>query len=334
MREPILLFYDGFERRALPGAAGMLKSQARRGARFVWRTIRRKQTRTGFYTAFLALHHGLEKAGYSVRVNDFAAALRSPSTPIGVAGYPSVLAAVNDLPNPRVFGPGDFGPPDQSESLAHDPRYRILTQPCDWFADIYTAHCGKRVRPWFVGIDTESLKPPADPHKDIDFVVYDKIRWRREHYAAGLVSRLKAALSREGRTSYWVRYGEHHRDEFFGACRSAKAMIFLCEHETQGIAYQEAMAMGLPILAWDEGVLADPTLAPFAQKDTVVSSVPYFDDRCGRTFKEDDLEPVLTQFWRDLDTFRPRDYVKSHLSPEESARRWMSFWREAGGRTD
>ena len=35
-------------------------------------------------------------------------------------------------------------------------------------------------------------------------------------------------------------------------------MIFLVEHETQGIAYQEAMACDVPILAWDQGNWLDP----------------------------------------------------------------------------
>ena len=30
-------------------------------------------------------------------------------------------------------------------------------------------------------------------------------------------------------------------------------MVFLCEHENQDIAYQQALACGVPILAWDRG---------------------------------------------------------------------------------
>ena len=40
-------------------------------------------------------------------------------------------------------------------------------------------------------------------------------------------------------------------------------MIFLCEHETQGIAYQQALSRNVPILAWDRGGdWQDPTYYP------------------------------------------------------------------------
>jgi hypothetical protein len=35
-------------------------------------------------------------------------------------------------------------------------------------------------------------------------------------------------------------------------------MLFLCEHETRGLAYQEALASNVPILAWDTGFWLDP----------------------------------------------------------------------------
>jgi glycosyltransferase involved in cell wall biosynthesis len=40
-------------------------------------------------------------------------------------------------------------------------------------------------------------------------------------------------------------------------------MVFLCEHETQGFAYQQALSCGVPIIAWDRGgLLQDPKLLP------------------------------------------------------------------------
>jgi hypothetical protein len=78
-----------------------------------------------------------------------------------------------------------------------------------------------------------------------------------------------------------LRYGAHHLGQFRNALSRAHAMIFLCEHETQGIAYQEAMASNVPVLALDEGVLVDPEQKRFARSDLRVSSVPYFDATCG-----------------------------------------------------
>ena len=55
----VLLFYDGFERKAAPGLGGAIYSQARRFARYAWRNLRRKQVRTGFYVCFLSLKRSL-----------------------------------------------------------------------------------------------------------------------------------------------------------------------------------------------------------------------------------------------------------------------------------
>ena len=140
----VLLFYDGFEWRARPGLLGGFAAQGCRAARFVYRTVRRKQVYTGFYTAFLALRTALERHGCDVWVNDFAAARARPGYPIGLAGYPSVLDAVQ-LPNPVVFGPGDFGTPDAAVAVARDPRMKLLIQPSDWFRDYYRPVCGEKV---------------------------------------------------------------------------------------------------------------------------------------------------------------------------------------------
>src|SRR5262245_47538838 len=70
----VLLFYDGYERHARPGLGGAIYSQARRFARYAYRRLRRRQLRTGFYTAFLSLQRSLKLLGCDVRVNDFTAA--------------------------------------------------------------------------------------------------------------------------------------------------------------------------------------------------------------------------------------------------------------------
>ena len=103
-------------------------------------------------------------------------------------------------------------------------------------------------------------------------------------------------------------------------------IVFVCEHETQGLAYQEAMSSGVPVFAWDEGELVDPELRRYAPADLVVSSVPYFDERCGVRFRRADLEERFSAFWEALPAFRPRDYVCEHLGFETAARRYLELY--------
>lgn len=325
----VLLFYDGFEWRAKEGVLPGIAAQARRLARFVYRTVRRKQVYTGFYTAFLALRTALERHGCDVRVNDFAAARARPDYPIGIAGYPSVLDAVR-LPNPVVFGPGDFGTPAASVAVARDPRMKVLIQPSDWFRDYYRPTCGDKVVTWFAGIDTKLWQDRSAHPKTLDVLIYDKLRWDRETMVPAIRDRLVRLLEARGLSYRILRYGHHHRDEFAAGLAEARAMAFLCEHETQGLAYQEALAANVPVFAWDEGRFVDPLLAKAAPPGLDVSSVPYFDERCGRRFRLDEMESEFAKFWRDLATYRPRDYVCECLGMKQSAEAYLTLYASAG----
>jgi len=323
----VLLFYHGLERYALEGGLGHSYSQARRAARFTYRTLRRRQVRTGFYTAFLALERCLRLAGCDVRVNDFRAARANPNHPIGVAGYPDVLARVADLPNPRIFGPGDYGDPESCKPVADDPRWKVLIQPCDWFVDFYRPVCGDKMMRWFAGIDTNKFLDASTHKKAIDVLVYDKIRWDRKFLEPNLLQEIVKYIENKGLSIKVIRYGHHHLKTFIADLKVSRSLLFLCEHETQGLAYQEAMALNVPVLAWDEGRLIDPHLARFASPDLRVSSVPYFDARCGRTFKAEAFGAEFERFWASLAEYQPRAYVQDELSMAAAAQRYLAAYR-------
>ncbi len=328
-RPLVLLFYDGFEWRARPGVLGGARANLRRLARFLYRTMMRRQVRTGFYTAFVALRTALERHGCDVRVNDFATAARLTDHPIGIAGYPTVLAAV-DLPNPKLFGPGDFGTPEAAVAVAADPTMRLLIQPSDWFRDFYRASCGDKVVTWFAGIDTPRWPDVSKCPKTIDVLIYDKIRWHRDRQVPAVLDRLIALLAARGLRYRVLRYGDHHQRGFAASLRDSRSLAFLCEHETQGLAYQEALASGIPVFAWDEGDFIDPQLGKDAPPGLDVSSVPYFDARCGIRFRNNEIEARFDQFWGARESFAPREYVEEVLSMEVSARAYLALYAEAG----
>jgi hypothetical protein len=335
MAEPpsrtILLFYDGYELKATPGPFGGLYARARRVARFAYRTLRRKQTHTGFYTAFLGLKNALEAVGWRVRVNDFALARRHPALPIGIAGYPSVLAKV-DLPNPAIFGPGDYGFCEEAQRVSADQRFKLMIQPSQWAIDYNRRWVGDKSAIWFAGIDTRAWPDLSSRPKTTDVVIYDKIRWFRDQRVPAVLERCEAHLRARGLTWEVVRYGHHHISAFRSALARSRCMIFLCEHETQGIAYQEALASGLPVLAWDEGELVDPILAARAPEGLRVTTAPYFDERCGALFRLQDMETAFDAFWAARNTFRPREYVKEALSLEVSGQLYLALYDQVARR--
>ena len=112
-------------------------------------------------------------------------------------------------------------------------------------------------------------------------------------------------------------------------------MIFLCEHETQGFAYLQALACGVPILAWDdEGYWRDPGFYPDRVQFKPVRSVPYWDARCGVRFRGiEEFDARLDKFLDKLNRgeFAPRDYILENLTLEECARRYVEHYRQVEG---
>lgn len=324
----VLLFYDGYEIKAREGRAAATYHALRSHARFLWGRLRGKHNRSGFYVAFEGLRHALIAAGHDVRVNDFAAARRQPDHPIGVAGYPSVLDQVR-LPNPMIFGPGDPGYPDAAAKLAARPNCRRIIQPCDWFVDYYRPWCGDKMLRCPIGLDLTELEDASGHAKTIDVLIYDKIRWYRDTRVDAIRERLIRHLDAAGLTHRTLVYGHHTKPVYFDRLRQARTMAFLCEHETQGLACQEAMAMGVPIFAWDEGELVDPLQVPFATPGLTVSSVPYFDERCGVRFTLAEMEAAFDRFWANRAAFRPRDYIAEALTPRGTADIFLAAYRDA-----
>jgi glycosyltransferase involved in cell wall biosynthesis len=321
----VLLFYDGFERKVETGLFGNLKSESHRVLRYLKRSACRQQVRTGFYTAFIALVDSLRKTGCDVQINNFAAARKRPDYPIGIAGYPSIINKIT-LPNPIIFGPGDFGTPPASVAVANDPRYKMLIQPSDWFAEIYKPFCGAKMRTWFAGIDTRNWADFSHKNKEIDYLIYDKIRWHRAERVPAILERITKHLTATKRSYKILRYGHHHHSEFLSTLKLSRAMIFVCEHETQGLAYQEALSTNVPVLAWDEGEMVDPILKPYVTDNIHISSVPYFSPECGMKFKIADFEQTCNNFWQSLSSFTPRNYIKNNLSLELSAKLYLELY--------
>lgn len=314
----ILLFYDGYELKAREKIVSRLYHTVRCKLRAMARRLRGKQVNTGFYEAFLALVKGLEKLGYDVHVNDFARARRDPHYPMGIAGYPEVFKHVM-LPNPMIFGPGDPGYPDEAAKIAERSSTRFIIQPSNWFVEYYRPYCGDKMLCCPVGIDVDSLPDHAKAPKSKDVLIYDKIRWSRSEVVPRVLDQLVAVLSSRGLTFEIIRYGEHTQAEYFGKLQNARSMAFICEHETQGLACEEALAMNVPVFAWDEGFLVDPLQRRFANSDLIVSSVPYFDDRCGMTFKAAQIAERFDAFWGGMDRYAPREFIRERLKPEVTA---------------
>lgn len=311
----ILLFFKNVEAdKFIPGDRYL-----KRVLRPAWNLLHHRQKKTGFQVSFEMLADALRANGYTVRVNDYAAARRNPGHPVGLVGFPVILDGW-DLPNPALLGPSLYDHPGLAPDLFHDRRYKRYLVLADWMRDMFLPYYGDQCLQWFAGIDLRQWPDLSDYPKNFDFLIYDKIRWDHDRMERELLEPIRRHLIAKGRSFQEVRYKMHDHETFKTMLAQSRAMIFLCEHETQGLAYQETLASGVPVLAWDRGYWADPLWQRFLPSAPPASSVPFFSDECGQRFESLDAFPeALENFWTRLPGFRPRDYVGTHLSPRQSA---------------
>ena len=104
------------------------------------------------------------------------------------------------------------------------------------------------------------------------------------------MQRVLDTLNHKDHSYLILKYGDHPQSDFIEGLKKSRAMIYLSAHETQGFSVQEALSSNVPVLAWDEGAFMDPALSSFMHPDVNVSSVPYFDETCGLSFKIDHFD--------------------------------------------
>ncbi|MGH7727474.1 MAG: glycosyltransferase [Vulcanimicrobiaceae bacterium] len=330
LERDVLLFFEDRDRDTLLRGDRHLRRRVRRS---VAPLRGQRQRVSGFEMSFILLRRALEAAGRRVHVNARALALANPEFPIGLCGYTHVLE-YNDLPNPAVLGPGILDHPKQRPALFDDPRYRSYLVLCEWMREMFaTVYRRDTLDLWFGGIDL-AMWPDVRTHdKTLDLLVYDKIRWNRDSLVPRFREPLLAELQRRGLRFEIVRYGGYSHQDFKGLLARSRGMLFLCEHETQGMAYQEALASNVPVLAWDQGYWLDPNRVLWTAEPVRASSVPYFDPACGERFAiPEAFAPALERFLERLDGYAPRAWVAEHLSFAASASLYLKAYYAAVAR--
>lgn len=319
----VLLFFEDFERdTAIPGDRHL-----RRAARKIVHATREGQRVSGLGVAFDRLVQALVAAGCNVVVNDRRLARRNPTYPVGLAGYPGIIDYL-DLPNPQIIGHGPYDHPNQNPVLMDDPRRRIYIAASTWVAEMFEPGYPGKNEVWFAGTDLDGWPDYSNETKELDFVVYDKIRWEQDRVRGEVRAPVEEALRARGMRYEVLVYRGHDQAAYRSTLKRTRGLIFLCEHENQGLAYQEAMATGVPVLAWDPGEWHDPSRFSFGLDHVPASSVPYFADGVtGERFRSAaEFPETLDRFLESRTTYAPRAWVAEHLSLAVSAKRYLELY--------
>ena len=293
----------------------------------VRRLLRGRPRPGGLDKVFINLRLGLDRLGLPYEVNLPFHKLR-PDDRVAVLGRGRHCLDGYAQSNPIVAGIGLMTHPSEWPTLCTDyPVVRYL-QHSAWCDAVYRPYFGDRCAIWPVGIDTGRWSPAPASAQTTDFLLYDKIHQDHARRETELLTPLRAELTRRGFSFETLRYGCYQPADYQAALRRCRAMIFLSAHESQGIAAEEAMASGVPLLAWDPGFVEDPERFKWGQPVIPATSVPYFDARCGLTFR--DAAEFATQLPAFLTAqragrFAPRDYILENLTLEKCARHFVDL---------
>ena len=195
--------------------------------------------------------------------------------------------------------------------------YKKIIAPSEWVKNKFITKFNlpeEKLAVWPVGIEEfNNIREP-----NYDCLIYFKRRDQSE------LDAVKQFLDRKNLTYKMVQYGGYGEDGFKQLINSAKFCFLINGTESQGIAVQEIMSMGVPIIAWDIKEWLDQGEA----YRVPATSIPYWDERCGEVFFNiDDLEVTFSKFYATLDQYDPKAFIKDNLSFECSVKTLLDILR-------
>jgi len=268
---------------------------------------------------------GMRQVGHPVRVNPQI----SRVTPwVGVLSDPkktlpwAIEAKKTGFINRLVAGPNLVATPDQNEGILTHPAIDVVITPSQWVSDFYKKlkpELSDRIVIWPVGINEEYWSPALDPGtKQFDFLVYNKIQ--KPKYL-NFVDSITDYLQGLGLKIIILNYGYYLPGKYRRLLHSTRALLFLSESESQGLALFESWSCNIPTLVWDrhfweyKGYQADG------------SSAPYLTELCGLSFPDlAHFTEMLDKFINNLNTFKPREYILNNFNLAKAAKAYIQLF--------
>lgn len=192
---------------------------------------------------------------------------------------------------------------------------------------------------WPAGIDIDSFLPIRAERtlNKRKVLVYFKGRKRDTYdYVLQLLSSLDLDIT-------IIVCGNYVEDQFKKALRENSFCIWVGIPETQGIAMQEAMATGMPIIVLDSRSPFEDTVGkslkyyPKSIETIISTSAPYFDNTCGLIIDSvAELAGAISAVMTNYERYDPAAYVIRNLSLSKSAQMLIDFFHklEIGGNYD
>ncbi len=215
-----------------------------------------------------------------------------------------------------LAGPNLVVNPNDRDKIIQHPSVDIILQPSQWTSDVYASlapSISQKIRVWPAGV---AISPLSQSLKTIDFLVYNKIG--NNPLFLGILR----ALQEKNYNCEVFNYGHFKQAEYFHALEHSKAVIYLSESESQGLAMLEAWARGVPAFVWERGFWKN---GGYIYEGNTAS--PYADPENGMRFKDlADFSKLLSEFVQAV--FHPRKFVEKNFSDKAAAQKYLDIVNE------
>jgi len=219
-------------------------------------------------------------------------------------------------PNCKViYGPHFFVfPDDRSHPIwkhTHDQRF-VYNTLSEWNLTLHRRIC-RSIR--FVahpfGIDTDSI-PIANTQRN-KIMVYCK------HRNPALYKHVFDTLSSKQVEYITVMYGSYNDADFKKTLMDTKFVVWVGSHESQGFAFEETLAMNVPILVWDVRTMCDEFGSngqpAYSDPTLYATTASYWSDECGLKFyNASELSEKFDEMVSRYTEFKPREFIERELS--------------------
>ena len=260
-----------------------------------------RETNTGPGKVAINLINGLKKIGHSVLENQ-----EGDMTGCLAAWSPRF----KDLPSNTLVGPNIMVFPTDDVEVWDIFNHYIT--PSKWVEDYFkTYELSNKVNMhiWAVGVDTDHFAPRRGVKSKC--LVYHK-RGKLENLQDIIFTLDRLEIEYE-----LLSYGSYTEEDLITACSNSLFAILNTDTESQGIAYQEILSMGVPCYVVDKTIWDYDKDKPFP-----ATSAPYFDKRCG--IKHKNLSR-LAEFLDCLNGYKPREYILDNLTLEKCASEYVKL---------
>jgi hypothetical protein len=168
------------------------------------------------------------------------------------------------------------------------------------------------------GVDTESI-PIANTIRN-SVMIYCK------HRDPSLYTHVASVLSSKSIPYSTVVYGSYVDPDFKAKLMDTKFVVWIGCHESQGFAFQETLAMNVPILVWDVRTMCDEINngSPAYSDPTLYATTASYwsDDECGiKLYDAAGFEEKFEEMSRRYTEFEPRKFVERELSLDSAFKR-------------